>query len=354
MQRRDLLVASAMAACLPARAQVKASAFANGALRGFDIGGPSHLDEAGVLALAATGANLARVAFPLRRCAGCAAFTHDESDEKALSQLLDRCGARGIGVVIVAWFDGVQEPGFWVDTGLQDAAVREWAWLAGRFGSHPAVSGLDLLNEPNPPWPGRDLAKAQALWLKLAQAMIWAIRQAGAVVPIVFEPVAGASPLGLRDAVPPKDANLVCSIHMYLPHAITHQRVAPEWPGVIAYPTPSNAKLAGGDPSIPLGPFDKARLERELAPARAFQLKHGLPIYVGEFSCVRWAPGRSAQAWLADCLELFTAWGWSWTYHEFRGWPGWDAEIDSTDPAVTTRSPQAPSMRLLDNALRRR
>jgi hypothetical protein len=94
-------------------------------------------------------------------------------------------------------------------------------------------------------------------------------------------------------------------------------------------------------------------MEREMAHALAFATKHQVPIYVGEFSCVRWAPGRSAYAYIADCLEIFTACGWSWTYHEFRGWPGWDAEIDSPDPNVITRSPSAPIMRLLTDNLRR-
>ena len=83
-----------------------------------------------------------------------------------------------------------------------------------------------------------------------------------------------------------------------------------------------------------------------------FQTRHDVPIYVGEFSCVRWAPNASAQRWVADCLALFTKFSWSWTYHEFRGWPGWDAEIDSADPSASTRSIDAPVMHSLRRVMR--
>jgi hypothetical protein len=48
-----------------------------------------------------------------------------------------------------------------------------------------------------------------------------------------------------------------------------------------------------------------------------------------------------------DCLLLFAQFGWAWCYHEFRGWPGWDAEVASNDPLVTQRSAAAPIMQLL-------
>ena len=55
-----------------------------------------------------------------------------------------------------------------------------------------------------------------------------------------------------------------------------------------------------------------------------FQKKHGVKIYVGEFSVVSWAPG-GAQ-YLKDCMELFEEYGWDWSYHAFREWAGWSVE----------------------------
>jgi hypothetical protein len=87
---------------------------------------------------------------------------------------------------------------------------------------------------------------------------------------------------------------------------------------------------------------------------RAFVRKYKLPIYVGEFSCVRSAPGDSAYRWTKDVVELFEAEGWSWTFHSFRGYHGWDQELSASTPkpegpvaAKAMRSMNTPVMTLL-------
>jgi len=73
--------------------------------------------------------------------------------------------------------------------------------------------------------------------------------------------------------------------------------------------------------------------EMELAPVLAFQQKYKVPIYVGEFSCIRWAPLSplnglpTANNYVADAIALFESYGWSWTYHAWRQYYGWDAEV---------------------------
>ncbi|MFC1852481.1 hypothetical protein ACFL27_19970 [candidate division CSSED10-310 bacterium] len=56
-----------------------------------------------------------------------------------------------------------------------------------------------------------------------------------------------------------------------------------------------------------------------------------MPIYVGEFSAIRWAPDNSAYYYLRDVIELFEEYEWNWTYHAFREWHGWSVE-HSEDP----------------------
>lgn len=84
---------------------------------------------------------------------------------------------------------------------------------------------------------------------------------------------------------------------------------------------------------------DKAWLIRDLQPAVDFQQKTGARIYVGEFNAIRFAPDNSAARWLEDALNVFDANGWSWDYHCFREWQGWDLEIGTTDKADTKRVP---------------
>lgn len=329
----------------------RADDFRGGALKGFVLGGVER-NIALLDAMAALGANLARVFFPFRRCRDCRQFGRADNDVQALRRLLDRAALLGMRLVVVGSFDGIDAPGFWADAALRASFVENWGWFAGTFGDHPGLGGLDLMNEPNPPWPGGDIHEAQALWQPLAQAAIDAVRDAGSAVPIVFEPVAGGNTLGLTGMRPFADRNVVYSIHFYTPHDITHQRVSAPWQRVIPYPAEAEWDLGRWDAELGASRIDLARLERELRLAVAFQARHDVPVYVGEFSCVRWAPNGSAQRWVADCLALFTKYSWSWTYHEFRGWPGWDAEIESGDPAAATRSIDAPVMRSLRQAMR--
>lgn len=51
-----------------------------------------------------------------------------------------------------------------------------------------------------------------------------------------------------------------------------------------------------------------------------------MPIYIGEFSAIRWAPDDSACRYLRDAIEIFESHGWDWSYHAFREWQGWSVE----------------------------
>ncbi len=341
------MAGTAASTCKPAHA----NDFRGGRLKGFVLGGVER-DAALLDAMAALGANLARVFFPLRRCRSCKQYGRADNDTLALHRLLDRAAALGMRLVVVGSFDGIEEAAFWSDKELRASFVESWAWFASTFENHPGLGGYDLMNEPNPPWPSGHVSQAQAAWHPLAWAAMGAIRSAGSRVPIVFEPVAGGNAVGMRGLVPFADPNVVYSIHFYTPHDITHQRVSPPWHRVIPYPAGTDWELGRWDAELGVTRIDLARLDRELRNVVAFQSRHDVPIYVGEFSCVRWAPDGSAQRWVDDCLALFTKYSWSWTYHEFRGWPGWDAEIDSDNPAVKTRSIDAPVMQSLRRAMR--
>ena len=353
--------ACAAASASPARGgphRLRAADFGKadlGALGGFNVGDVHHGDAAYFDAVAATGARLVRTTLPLGRCAGCHHFQRRPEDLRALATLLDRAAARGLKVVVVGGFEGITDATFWRDAAAQDDWVDSWRLVARECGEHPALAGLDLLNEPQPPAhasasaSGLGLAAAQAQWRALATRAARAIRSAGCERPLIVEGVAGASPAGLRGLQPLDDPEVVYSLHFYLPHAITHQGLAPDWPDAQVYPGTPSQRLAGGDPRLPPGPFNIERLAQELQPAVDFQAQHGVPLYVGEFSCIRSAPGDSALRWVSDSLALFERLGWSWTYHEFRGWPGWDAEL--ADRSATLRRPDAPVMRRLRQAL---
>jgi endoglucanase len=349
-----------MATLLPIRlaaaqpSMVSAASYLNGGLKGFQIdnvrsrgGNVPYFD-----ALATTGANVGRIFFSFKKCQSCVQYGRSPVDVEALHRILDWMHTRNLKLVVAAEFDDADKPFFWAHSELRKSVVDNWQWFAREFRNHPAIAGLDLMNEPNPPWQGGKLAGAHQLWRPLAEQAISAIRAEGCTLPIIYEGVGGGSAIGFRDLVPFDDPQVVYSLHVYTPHEITHQGVGPAWQRSIPYPAGPEWQLK--DAVLEAGSWDRKRLEAALKDVVAFQTRHKRPIFVGEFSCVRWAPNGSARRYVADCLAIFKQYGWSWCYHDFRGWPGWDPEIDSEDRAVTTRSSGAPMMEMIRSQLDRR
>lgn len=193
---------------------------------------------------------------------------------------------------------------------FQEAFVDVWEMLSRRYHDHDAVWGYDLVNEPVEGVVREGLLD----WRALAEKTVRMIRRRGDRHPIVLEPAPWGSPQAL-DWFEPLDApGVVYSVHMYQPHAFTHQGVHNDRVG-IAYPGEIDGQY-----------WDRAALRRALQPAVEYQRDYGVPIYIGEFSAIRWAPGDSAHNYLRDCISIFEEQGWDWAYHAFREWDGWSVE----------------------------
>ncbi|MCU0922099.1 MAG: glycoside hydrolase family 5 protein [Burkholderiaceae bacterium] len=260
--------------------------------RGFNIGvlDAARHDEAFLAAAAGHGARLLRMFLPLGGPRACPAIDGDTG--RALERVLARAERAGLVVVLVPDLGAEAASPLWSDAVHADAFVVTWAALARELRGAHAVAGFDLLNEPNPPWPDGRIGSSSALWEALARRALQAIRAEDADVPVVLEGVAGGSTMGLLALGHSDDLALVYSLHFYTPHEITHQRVSPRWPRTLSYPNDDPRSLQGTW-AYP-GPWNRERLRAELTAAAARGRKDQLPVYVGEFSCVRWAPGESA------------------------------------------------------------
>jgi hypothetical protein len=95
--------------------------------------------------------------------------------------------------------------------------------------------------------------------------------------------------------------------------------------------------------------WDKAELEAALAPVIEFQRAFGVPIYIGEFSAIRWAPDDSAYRYLKDLIDIFEAHGWDWSYHAFREWSGWSVEHGPDRSDTTPAASPTDRQRLLQH-----
>jgi hypothetical protein len=213
------------------------------------------------------------------------------------------------------------------DKKAQDKFVNVWAGIAARYKNARPIWGYDLANEPVEEDVGEDCADWQALSERAARA----IRAVDPQRAIIIEPTGWGSPDGLLELQPLPISNVVYSVHMYLPHAFTHQGVFENGPSY-RYP----GKISGKE-------WNKAQLERALQPAIEFQKRYNVQIYIGEFSAIRWAPDGSASRYLADLIDIFEAHGWDWSYHAFREWQGWSAEHGPD--RLNTRRSETPTDR---------
>lgn len=196
------------------------------------------------------------------------------------------------------------------DPACQAKFVEVWRRIATRYKDAKPIWGYDLANEPVEDF----VEEGCDDWPALAERAARAIRAIDPQRAIIIEPAPWGGPTGLVDFAPLPVSNVVYSVHMYEPHAFTHQSVYRAEPP-LQYPGLIQGKF-----------WDKAQLEAALQPVRAFQTNWNVHIYIGEFSAIRWAPDHSAWRYLKDLIELFEADGWDWSYHAFREWHGWSVE----------------------------
>src|ERR1035438_1783085 len=162
-------------------------------------------------------------------------------------------------------------------------------------------------------------------------------RRNGCVEPPTIRTLEGKSInrlVGMSYLEPPADTNVVYSPHMYEPHEFTHQGVQgrPE-------PFPYPGAIKGRE-------WNRKTVEETLQPVVDFQRKFGAPIFMGEFGAPRWR-GEDANRYLRDVIEVCEAHGWSWAYHSYREWEGWDAERSNTNKDDRERKATTPRLELL-------
>lgn len=199
-----------------------------------------------------------------------------------------------------------------------------WRQIAALCLGAPEVMAFDVMNEPaylfrtKPQGPGMDFRVAQI------QA-IDAIREIDPERWCVFEGTNFGDPTRLQYWKPIDRERIIYSAHMYRPDAYTSESNT-----TLAYP---NGTISGrtetgtGIKDFVNAPMTKAMLRDFFQPVRNFELAYHVPIYIGEFSAPRWAPG--CANYLQDVSDIIEEYGWMWTYHAFREANVWDVEYEA-------------------------
>ncbi|WP_043588602.1 glycoside hydrolase family 5 protein [Geminisphaera colitermitum] len=261
--------------------------------------------------------------------------------DKQLAELpraLDAAAAHNIKVII----DLHSKPGgnktpskttrMLMEKEFADEFVAIWETIVRRHKDHPALYAYDLVNEPVQYMPS---PAGVDDWYALQVRAAHAIRAIDPKTPIMFETEYFDSPWAFAWLKPVDLPNIIYQAHVYFPHTYTHQGVKTDQ-GLA-----DGKNYAAGQryPGVISGThYDKESLRKHVQPIRDFQLATGAPIFIGEFSAARWAPG--AAQYIDDCISLFEEYGWDWTYHAFRESTIWDVEhVDDSPRAKPVRAP---------------
>jgi hypothetical protein len=230
-----------------------------------------------------------------------------ESDVRAAT-------AAGLKVVIDMHNAPVANPleaSLWTDSTLQPNLISAWTDIDRRLQPYrESIWGYDLLNEPLDP---AQLPAAPKQWRGIAINTMTAIRAIDPTVWFIYEPGPGALNYGFIGLIPLPDSRVIYSVHIYDPQSFTKQ---------------SFDQADAGEPQAPFvyWPTVFPSLATVEEPVIIFQNHWHVPIYVGEFSVVRWGPEPDAANWLHAVIAFCDLHGWSWTYFAFREHTAWNLE----------------------------
>ena len=270
---------------------------------------------------------------------------------KQLLTVLDQFAARHIGVILVPltlpgarWRQmngGKRDGRLWRDKRFWDASRSFWIHLAKELKGHPALVGLNLLNEPAPElesgrstfWNADQLVwqqtvRGSAADLNAFHHHLWqGIRSVDPHIPLVLDAGLFATPWALPGIDPLPDANVLYSVHMYEPYEYTTWR---KHQGKLRYP--GELRLEDAKRSVETS---AAWLQHFFEPVRQWLRSNQLGperLIIGEFGCDRRCPG--AAAYLTDLIALFERERWHWLFYSFRedNWDGMDYELGTQPP----------------------
>lgn len=263
---------------------------------------------------------------------------------RELNQMLETLSGAGLSAVLNAHVPGERLPSILADSVALELHASDLIVLARLVRERPANSvALELLNEPVRP-PGAGPAWD---WNALQRGLWAAVRSVNPRVTIIATGDDGSSVAGLLRVTPLPDTNVIYTFHYYLPHLFTHQGAWwMRWPSEahqklrrVPYPVDSAAIEVSAAASLEgartaadsamivsvlrafgAHPWNRSRIERDIAAATAWASQHRVRLLAGEFGVfANYADAPSRAAWLRDVRVALDAKGIPWAM-----WRYWD------------------------------
>jgi hypothetical protein len=239
------------------------------------------------------------------------------SDLAALRGQLDLAAAEGLPVVLTMlslpgarWrqHNGYEDDlRLYEDERFQRQSADFWRDLVSAVGDHPALVGVNVINEPRPP--------SGAALVDFYSRVLAAIRSVDPTLPVMLDVGTDAAPASIADFRPLDDPAVLYGVHVYEPWEFVTWRIHE---GRLHYPGPdAEGRL-----------IDDAFLRQVLRPVADWQRAWSVPddrIVVAELGIDRRIPG--APEYLRDTICIAEQHGWHWAFFAYRGWQAMDYEI---------------------------
>ena len=210
----------------------------------------------------------------------------------------------------------------WKNEQYQTRFIALWREIEKKKKNEHYIGGYSILNEPGV-YGGIDK------WKSFSSATVSAIRSADPNHIIIAERMHSSvkSPgnadwsenvNGEMNFIKYNDSNVMYEFHFYKPFQFTHQGAS--WiPAMRNTHTVYPGKFRDWDNSEKLG--DKMYIASEISRFTAFSRKHNVPLYLGEFGCIRAAyeDGKNGTGWVGDVIDICDENGISFNYHVYHG-----------------------------------
>ena len=204
---------------------------------------------------------------------------------------------------------------FWQDKKNLHDVIQTVIILTKRFSKRGnELAGYQFISEPVTHKMWKAVVPDQ--WPPLLKKIIKTIRKNDPQRWVVVAPGPWGNPSGYRD-FKPLGEKIIYGAHMYAPQWFTHQGIR-KWKKFFPYPHKNGYKV-----------LNKDTLRTSLQPLRDFQMKHKIPVYIGEFSAIRWAKG--GEDYIKDLVSIFNEYNWGWVYFSLNSWHGWNPDYSSKE-----------------------
>lgn len=129
---------------------------------------------------------------------------------------------------------------------------------------------------------------------------------------------------------PPVGGRQATATAMVSGGAITGIQIEDAGKGYINAPVPS---LSGGGGTgavlrSVVGNFTSGHIVRDIGRIANWAKAKGVPLLLGEFSCVFYTDTIQRTAWTNDVMSACKMFGINWIYHSYREWDGWNSDVE--------------------------